>query len=379
MAHWIYINPSSSATIGSSNTNSLYGDDQYDNIIVSKYIALSGEVTGFPLYTSQVGEIFTQSKPASGLLLRSGDASGAIYDEYWASIIAAYDSEYYRIIDSNVDEGLYDQSISMYNHQILPNKLFRVDDTAFDSHSIIYTDVPIFGSFRINKIDGTLPQGCLVPISFTVNGETYEGIGNYNSSYFSYKVKPDKGSWDSNGSGGANLTRSFLTSKTGMTPKYLKRQADSNKLVLTDIQVGDVLEFGPLPQRVPSVFKEWIISNSTDIGSIRIDLPSSGGIELLTKEKVCPWNIKVIPKLEDVSVAVSQTSQIIRPSDGFAGIGAIAVEAIQLEEKAIDITENGSINITPDAGKDGLSKVTITTNAIPAVYDEEAFTLTKEG
>jgi hypothetical protein len=52
MAHWIYINPSSSATIGSSNTNSLYGEDQYDNIIVSKYIALSGEVTGFPLYTS---------------------------------------------------------------------------------------------------------------------------------------------------------------------------------------------------------------------------------------------------------------------------------------------------------------------------------------
>jgi hypothetical protein len=69
--------------------------------------------------------------------------------------------------------------------------------------------------------------------------------------------------------------------------------------------VGDVLEFGPLPQRVPSVFKEWIISNSTDIGSIRIDLPSSGGIELLTKEKVCHWNIKVVPKLEDVSIAVS--------------------------------------------------------------------------
>lgn len=330
MAHWIYICPSKSAAIGDANYNYVSGTDERDTIIPSKYARLSGEVTGFPLYTSEVGDIFTLQNPASGLMLRCADDSSSMWDKYWASIIGAYGSDYYRIVDGCYKEALYDQAYTQYGYQILPNKLFRVESGALDGYSSVYADEVVSGKYRMKGTGSSLPQGCLVPATFMVNGELYEGIGNYSTSYFSYKVVPDPGSYKEQ-SCYASSIRNFVTSSTTMTPKYLKRQAKSNTLELTNIAEGDVLDFGPFPQNVPSLFKSWLESNCTETtGSsepLSIEITSPNGIHLLTEGMACAWDIKAIPKLQTKTVTMTGETETITVDAGYAGIKEVTVTA----------------------------------------------------
>lgn len=128
---------------------------------------------------------------------------------------------------------------------------------------------------------------------------------------------------------------------------------------------------------------------------MNISIDNKAGKTLYTQGKYCAENIVVTPVLEEVSVTPTTAEQVKEPSTGKAGISKVTVSAIQteektvtangdvtpsdgkyltkvtvnvpdstpdLEEQTITITSNGTTEITPSSGKDGLSKVTVTTN-----------------
>mgnify|MGYP006886762327 CR=1 FL=1 len=107
---------------------------------------------------------------------------------------------------------------------------------------------------------------------------------------------------------------------------------------------------------------------------------------------------------ETTSVTPAKGAQTVQPSDG-KFFSSVTVEAIpddyvipsgtqqitangtydvsgkasavvnvepNLEEKTVEITENGTTEVTPSSGKDGMSKVTVTTNVPTSPIEEVA-------
>lgn len=78
------------------------------------------------------------------------------------------------------------------------------------------------------------------------------------------------------------------------------------------------------------------------------------------------------PKLQEKIINITENgSYTTVHSDGFDGLGRVdinvnvpipEVEEPVLQSKMVDITSNGSLNITPDDGYDGLSSVAVTVN-----------------
>ena len=64
---------------------------------------------------------------------------------------------------------------------------------------------------------------------------------------------------------------------------------------------------------------------------------------------------------EEKAVTPTTIAQSVTPTGG-KYLSKVTVGAIQTEEKAVAVTENGTTEVTPSSGKDGLSKVTVTTN-----------------
>ena len=110
--------------------------------------------------------------------------------------------------------------------------------------------------------------------------------------------------------------------------------------------------------------------------------------------------VNVTPKLQTKTATPTTAQQDITPDANYDGLSKVTVEAIQteektatengdvtptsgkylskvavnvptpapqLEEKAVTITENGTTEIIPSEGKDGISKVTATVNVPQAV------------
>jgi hypothetical protein len=140
---------------------------------------------------------------------------------------------------------------------------------------------------------------------------------------------------------------------------------------------------------------------------MNINVTKSAGVVLKTQGKYCAEDITVVPTLEEKSVTPTESAQEIVPSDGNCGISKVNVGAIpsdyvipsgtlqitangakdvtnyknvnvnvepNLEQKTVTITENGTTEVTPTAGKDGMSKVTVTTNVPTSGGVEEVAT-----
>lgn len=96
-------------------------------------------------------------------------------------------------------------------------------------------------------------------------------------------------------------------------------------------------------------------------------------VTLMTQGKYCPTDVVVTAALEEKTVTTNGT---YAASDGYAGIGTIVVAVPtsadpNLEEKTVEITENGTTAITPTEGYDGISSVNITTN-VPILDTSDA-------
>ena len=138
-----------------------------------------------------------------------------------------------------------------------------------------------------------------------------------------------------------------------------------------------------------------------------INITQKDGTTIETKDKHVSDNLTVVPVLDEVNATPSESTQTFTPGTGFAGFDKVIVAPIpseyvkptgtlevtengtqdvtnykninvnvepNLEEKAVTITENGTTEVTPTTGKDGLSKVIVTTNVPTASAVEEVAT-----
>lgn len=84
-----------------------------------------------------------------------------------------------------------------------------------------------------------------------------------------------------------------------------------------------------------------------------INLTSPNGIKLNTQGKYCSQDITVKPKLESVELTPSQGEQNVTPDEGYAGFGAVKVNAIPsdyvIPSGTQQITENGTYDVTNKA------------------------------
>ena len=141
--------------------------------------------------------------------------------------------------------------------------------------------------------------------------------------------------------------------------------------------------------------------------NFNIEITSPEGATFNTENKHVGGKIFAVPKLQTKDVAPSASAQSVAPDEGYAGLSAVNVAAIpsdyvipsgtlqitangakdvtnyknvnvnvepNLEQKTVTITENGTTEVTPTSGKDGISKVTINTNVPTESAVEEVAT-----
>lgn len=138
-----------------------------------------------------------------------------------------------------------------------------------------------------------------------------------------------------------------------------------------------------------------------------INITQKDGTTIETKDKHVSDNLTIVPVLDEVNATPSESTQTFTPGTGFAGFDKVIVAPIpseyvkpegtldvtengtqdvtnyknvnvnvepNLEEKTVTITTNGTTEVTPTSGKDGISKVTINTNVPTASAVEEVAT-----
>ena len=93
---------------------------------------------------------------------------------------------------------------------------------------------------------------------------------------------------------------------------------------------------------------------------MNIELKDRNGITLKTAEKYCAEDVVITPKLQ--SKSVTENGNVVA-DDGYCGLKSVTVDvpATPTQEKTVNITENGTQDVTPDTGK-VFSKVTVVTN-----------------
>lgn len=138
-----------------------------------------------------------------------------------------------------------------------------------------------------------------------------------------------------------------------------------------------------------------------------INITQKDGTTIETKDKHVSDNLTVVPVLDEVNATPSESTQTFTPGTGFAGFDKVIVAPIpseyvkpagtldvtengtqdvtnykninvnvepNLEQKTVDIAQNGTTEVTPTTGKDGMSKVTVNVNVPTASAVEEVAT-----
>lgn len=92
---------------------------------------------------------------------------------------------------------------------------------------------------------------------------------------------------------------------------------------------------------------------------MEIELINADGITLKTKGKYCLEDVDITPKLQTKTTTVNGK---VTSDNGYVGLKEVTVNVPGKEEqtKSVTITANGTVKITPDAGKT-LSEVTVIT------------------
>lgn len=311
MAHWLYISfakPSS----GVSNFNG------------SNYLIGNTTVTGFPIYTSDNELILTEENPAASI----GIKRYYLYDSspIWSDFHSGISVNSIPIIEGSQDNETLNPYVSYA--QVSPVKLFRVEkETSIDKYCTRYEDAQIKGRYLIKDVPNFLFNGFIIPVRYLHKGEIKDGIGNYDTSTFTFLGTKAWGKGGSTDEGYAARTRSYISNSSAMTPKAIKRKAAySNELILSDISVGDVIDFGPDYQNVPDVLKTWLDNSCQNITdspeAVVFELTTPSGIRLFTEEKYSYWDMKVIPKLEEREITENGDFSV---NAGFAGISRVKV------------------------------------------------------
>ena len=68
------------------------------------------------------------------------------------------------------------------------------------------------------------------------------------------------------------------------------------------------------------------------------------------------------PNLQSKSVSPSVSQQIVTADTGYDGLSDVTVAGMNLQNKSLTVTENGTQTINPDSGYDGLNSVALTVN-----------------
>lgn len=92
---------------------------------------------------------------------------------------------------------------------------------------------------------------------------------------------------------------------------------------------------------------------------MEIELINAEGITLKTKDKYCSEDIDITPKLQTKTTTANGK---VTPDENYVGLKEVTVNVPSKEEqtKSVTITANGTVKITPDAGKT-LSEITVIT------------------
>lgn len=297
----------------------------------STAVSVTAPVSAFPVYdtTTQAYTLTEQSK-GSGFGYKCYDSPrGALWIKTYVEILVPSPSLGKSV---TIFQSIYHEAASAYKgstNEVVPNKLLRVETTAnLSTHGTVYTDQQISGRYIIRSTGATLPQACFVPVKFSVGGTLYDGVGNYNSTYFKYYTSSeDEG-------GATQRLYNFFTNTTAMLPTYLTKNTN-NKVGQTEIAVGDIIDFGSEPQNVPSCFINWLNSCAEDITdsavSEPIDIPvtTTKGVRLYTGNRWCPFDINIIPTLEEKTATENGE---YTPSKGFAGFSKFIVDVPEVPE-----------------------------------------------
>lgn len=143
-----------------------------------------------------------------------------------------------------------------------------------------------------------------------------------------------------------------------------------------DLNPGTLIEFTGGADATNTNLITWIQANATQIiAPIQVNMTKSS-ITLATEGTYCDKDIQITAALQSNKPAyASNTTQLITPDAGYAGLGSVELAAAPLQDITITQATDISQELNPDPGYYGFGKITV-----PQLTGEEkTVTITDNG